>query len=105
MVFQRAMSQFSERSGQFNPCRATTDDNERHQGPAPFRVGLAFGPFEGQENPSADLQRILNGLQSRGRLCPFIMAKILMTSTCREDQGIVWQAAITQDDGALGYID
>ena len=33
------------------------------------------------------------------------MAKILMTSACRENQGIVCQATITQDDGAVGHID
>jgi hypothetical protein len=42
----------------------------------------------------ADLQGIRNGLQSRDRLCPFIMAKILVTSACRDNQGIVGQAAI-----------
>ena len=80
---------FCDCSGQFNTGRSTADDHEVHRRPARFFIVDLFRIFKRHKNPAAQLNRVLEALQSRGQFLPLAMSKIGMSGASRENQIIV----------------
>ena len=57
---ERVVGDLAERAGQLDAGRSAADEHERHPGPSSFGVGLALGGLEGDEDPAADLGRVLD---------------------------------------------
>ena len=51
-------------------------DDERQQRLAPPRIGLALRTFERQQHAAADLERVLERLEARGRRAPLVVPEV-----------------------------
>ena len=61
------------------------------------RVGGVFGFLEGQQDPVADAQRVLDSLQARGKRLPLGMAEIAGATAQRQHEVIEPQGAFLQE--------
>ena len=80
---------FRDRSGHFNASRAAADDDEIHRRSARCFIWRFFGIFERQENPSAQLDRVLETFQSGSKFLPLVMPKVGMSGAGGDDQIVV----------------
>src|SRR5579871_1736113 len=72
------MSDFSQRSSQFDARRPTAYYDKRQERLTLIRVGAAFGLLEGAENTPADRGRILDALKAGRVFLPLGVTKIVM---------------------------
>src|SRR5437763_1449443 len=82
--------------------RPAAHDHESEQRLAPRLVGLALRPLEGQENPAADFERVLETLQARRPGLPVVVAEVAVLRARRQDQVVVRELATPQPDLARG---
>ena len=102
---ERLPGNLSERTRELDPGRTATDDDECEQGLAAGEIGLSFGVLESQQDATANLQRILEVLQSRREAAPLVVAKIGVRRAGGENQVVIAQLAVGQDDAAPGDVD
>ena len=96
---ERVVGDLAERPGQLDAGRPAADEHERHPGPPPVGVGLALGGLEGDEDPPADLGRVLDGLEARRDRGPFRMVEVGVMGPGRDDERVV------RDRAAVGELD
>ena len=82
-----------DRAGHFDPGGAAADDDESEQTPLRSGVGHELGLLEGNQNAAADAGRILDTLQARRIIGPFVVTEIGMHSAGRDHQIIVSNVA------------
>ena len=85
---------FRDRAGHFNASWSATDDDKIHRCLACRFVCCFFGKFEGQKNPSPELNRILKTLQSRREVFPLVVPKIRMPRPGRENEVVIFKYLI-----------
>ncbi len=59
-------------------------------------IDLALGGFVRNQHAAADLNRVLERLQSRRRLQPFVMAKVRVRRTAGDDQVVIRHFTVEQ---------
>ena len=99
---ERVAGDLAERPGELDAGRPAADEDEGHPRPAPLGVGLALGGLEGDEDPPADLGRVLDGLEARRDGRPVVVAEVGVVGAGRDDERVVGdRAAVGQQDLAL----
>ncbi len=86
---QRVVGDLADRSGQLDPGRATTDDDEGHPFRAAHRVRLALRGLEGDEDPAADLDRVIDRLETRRERRPGIVTEVGEAGAGGDDERVV----------------
>ena len=81
----------AERAGELNAGRAAADQHERQQPSLIHRVRFALGLFERQQDAAANRQRIVERLETRRGLAPFVVAEVRMRRAGGDDQVVVRQ--------------
>ena len=71
VALERVVRDLAERPGQLDAGRAAADDDERHPLASPLGIGFALGRLEGDQDPSPDLGRVLDGLEAGRDRGPF----------------------------------
>ena len=69
------------------------------------RIGLALGVLEREQHAAADLQRILERLQSGRERAPLVVAEVGVGRAGGENQVVVGHLAVGQDHAAPGDVD
>ncbi len=95
------MGQAGNRPGQLHAGRAAADDDKGQPALPPALIFLPLRRLKGQQDPAADLQRILHALQGRRKLAPFLPAEIMVPRPGGYNQTIIAQLAIIQDHPPL----
>ena len=90
-----------ERAGEFDAGRPGADDREGQPGRARLGIVLGFGAFECGEDAAADVERIVERLQSRRVRGPVVVAEIRVGGAGREQQGVVVEGAAVGEAQAL----
>ena len=96
---QRVSGDVGERARELHPGRAPTDDREVQPCVAQRGVRRRLGVLECGEHPVADLECILEGLQSRCMACPLVVAEVRMGCAARQHEEVVVMG------GAVGGFD
>ena len=73
---QRVVRDLAERAGELDAGRAAADDDERHPRPPPLGIGLALGGLERDEDPAADLRRVVDRLEARRERRPLVVPEV-----------------------------
>ncbi len=106
IALERVARDLAEGAGELDAGRAAADEHERHPFAAAFRVGLAFGGLERDEDPPADLGRVLDGLEARGERRPLRVVEVAVVRARRDDERVVVdRAAVREQDLALLGVD
>ena len=80
---------FRERARELHAGRTAADNDEGEEPPGGLRIGFLFGGLERQQDPSPDLQRVVQGLEPRGARRPFRMPEVRVGSARRHNQVVV----------------
>ena len=86
---ERLARDLGERAGHLDAGRTAADDDERQQRGALRRIALALGALERQQHAAADLERVLERLQSRRDDPPLVVAEVGVRRAGGEDQIVV----------------
>jgi hypothetical protein len=78
-----------ERPGELDAGRAATDDHEGELAVALGLVSAPLGRLEGEQDPAADHQGVLEALEAGGDRLPLVVAEVGMADARREDQVVV----------------
>ncbi len=106
VVAQRVVGDLAQRAGELHARRPAPDEHERHPRPPLDRVGLAFGGFEGDQDPAPDLRRVVDGLQARRVRRPVLVTEVGVMGAGGDDQRVVGhRAAVREPDLALLGVD
>ena len=89
VALQHRARQLGKRAGQLHAGRPAADDDNGQQLARVRRVGLVLGFLKGQQDPAADAQRVLEGLQAGRKLLPFRVAEVAGATAQREHEIIV----------------
>ena len=98
---QREAGDLGDRARHLDPGRSAADDDEGHQRFAPGRIWLALRLFERRQDAAADVERILQGLQTRRVGRPLVVAEVGVVRAGGEDQVVVREASpviLVEDD-------
>ena len=97
---QREAGDLGDRARHLDSGRSAADDDEGHQRLAPGRIWLAIRLFERRQDAAADVERVLQGLQTRRVGRPLIVAEIGVVRAGGEDQIVVREASriLVEDD-------
>ena len=99
-------------TGDLDPGRATTDDDERQPLVSGRGIGRTFGLLERAEDASAKVHRVGQCLQRARHLLPFVVTEVGRLSPTGQDQAVVVEplaaveddlTAIDVDIGHLGH--
>ena len=74
-----------------------SDDHEREPFPPQRGFALALRRFESQQHAAADLERILNALETRCGLLPLVMTEVVAFAAGRDDQIIVPELLVVDE--------
>src|SRR5580692_1588120 len=88
-IGQDATRDLGQRSREFYPGWAATDDYEIQRLLEASAVCPAFVQFEGQQDPAADFDGIFDGLQAGSERFPFVVAEIGVAGAGGHDQVVV----------------
>ena len=103
---QRLARDLRERPRQLDSCRAAADQHERQQLALPRGIGLALGPLEGKQDPPADVERVLERLQSWRMGRPLGVAEVGVARAGADDQEVVGERRpVGQVDDAAFDVD
>ncbi len=103
---ERVVREVGDRAGQFDARGAGADDHKGQQRLPPYRIGLALGFLERQEDAAANGRSVLDRLQAGRHRLPFVMAEIAVPGARRENQRLVGnRAPIGEAHGTNGGID
>src|SRR5215472_10990322 len=102
---ERRLRQLGERAGELDPGRAAADDYKRQQPPLLCLIVAILGALEGNENAAPHRGGILDALEPRGQRRPLVVAEIGFSSAGRDDQLVVWNAALCGLHRVVGDID
>src|SRR6266542_2937728 len=80
--------------------RAAADQHESQEGPSPAGARFPLGLLEGEEDPSPDLEGILQVLQSRRARLPLLVSEVGMPRSGCEDEEVVSDTTVGHDDVA-----
>ena len=58
----------------------------------------ALRRLEGEQDAAADLERVLQRLESRGEPLPLVVAEVRVARAGGEDEGVVGEGALVEDD-------
>ena len=75
---QRAFGRFGDGAGHLNAGRASANHNESHQAPPLVKVRLVLGALEGKQDATAEIGRVVDGLEPRREDGPIVVAKSSM---------------------------
>ncbi len=73
---QRVVREFGDGAGEFDAGRSGADNDKGQQRRAPFRIGLALGAFECDQDAAPQRGGVLQRLQAGRERLPFVMAEI-----------------------------
>src|SRR6202011_4038267 len=77
------------RPGELDACRATADDDEVQRRMGAGLHHLPLRQLESQQDATANLYRVFDGLQSGREFRPLVVAKIGVSGTGGEDEIVV----------------
>ncbi len=96
------MGDLAERAPELDAGRPAPDEHEGHPRAPALGIGLAFGRLEGDQDPAADLGRVLHRLEPGGERRPLGMVEVGVMGAGRDDQRVVAdRPAVRQQDLAL----
>ena len=105
IALEHAPRNLGERTRHLDARRPAADYHERHP-VRDFRlVDFALSRLVRDQHPPANLDRILERLQTRRRLEPFVVAEVRMRRAGRNDQIVVRHFAIEQMHDLLPCVD
>src|SRR5271165_5607334 len=78
---QRFTRNLRQRPCQLNPGRSVAHDDKRYWPMTAGQRGFAFGELVGQQDATAHLQRVLDGLQPGSEWLPIIMSEVRVRRT------------------------
>ena len=97
VALQRVERDLTERARELDARRAAADDHEHQPGGLDRRVGLALRRLERDQDPPADLRRIVDGLETGRHRGPVLVPEVAVARAGGHDQGVVrHRPAITQ---------
>ena len=102
VALERVVGDLAERARQLDPGRAAADEHERHPRAPPLGIGLALGRLEGDQDPAADLGRVLDGLEPGRDRRPLGMVEVRVMRAGRDDQRVVGDRARRPPGGPRG---
>lgn len=88
---QRGAGQFRDRPCQFHPGRPAADDDKPQQPVALGRIIGVLRSLEGEQNAAPHCGGVLDRLQPRRDLLPFVVTEIRMTGARRDDELVIAQ--------------
>ena len=97
VVDQCLTSDLAQGTRELGAGRPSADDHECHPRTAARWIRFALSCLVCQQDPPANLERILNCLQPRCMAVPGIVAKVRVRRTRREDQVIVSERTLPQE--------
>ena len=89
VALERVVGDLAERARELDAGRPAADHDERHPFAASRRVGLALGGLEGDQDPAADLGRVLDRLEARRERGPVVVAEVRVARAGGDDQRVV----------------
>ncbi len=98
-VRQRMSRDLSQSTCKLHASGATADDDERQQPTLGLPITFSFGAFKGEQDPSANGQRVLHGLESRRVDRPLVVPVVGRPRPCRHNQIVVVEATVAEHDG------
>ena len=101
---ERALRELGNGTGHLHPGRSAADHDEVEKATPLVRIPHRFGTFEGQQNPAAQVGRVVDRLQAGGKGRP-VVAEIGMLGAGRHDEKIERNAASLGDDLPAHRID
>ncbi len=102
---ERVPRDLRQRSGEFDARRPAADDDERQQAALLHGIGLPLRRFESDEHLPANLERVLERLQSRRHLAPRVVPEVRVRDARRDDQVVVRRFAIGEMDDVRLEVD
>ena len=108
-ALERVLGQLGDLPGHFDTGGAGSDDGERQQLLAALRIIGPFGLLEGAQNPSAELQGIVDGLHAGREFGEVVVAEVRLAGAGCDDQavkrGFVAVAEQLRDHALVGQVD
>ena len=102
---QRPPRDLRQRARELDARWAAADHHERRPGPLRLGRGLELGRLERTQDPTADVQRVADSLQSGRVRRPFVVAEIGVGHPGRHDEVVVVEVAIFEEDALLLHLD
>ena len=99
------MGQIADGAGQFHACRSASDDDKSHPRTAAVLVDSTFRRLESQEDPAANLGRVLDRLKTRRKRLPLVVAKVVMPCAGGNNQGVVRLFTVAENHAAAFDVD
>ena len=94
-----------DRSRELDTGRSAADDPERQARAARPVVGLVLGRFEREQDPAAQLQRVLDRLEPGRHVRPLVVAEIGVGRTGREHEVVVGHALAVDREAPRRHVD
>lgn len=95
-----------QRAGHLDPRGAGTHHGEGEPGVAFRRVDVALGSLVGEQHAAPDLERVFQGLETRGSGCPLVMAEITVRRTGGDNEVVVADVrTVLQENCAALHVD
>ena len=89
VVLEHSPRQLGDLPGDLDPGRAAPDDDEGEPPPPLLGVGLELSHLEGPEDPSPQLQRVVDRLHSGHPAGELVVAEEGLTRARRDDQAVI----------------
>ncbi len=102
---ERLTGDLGQRAGHLDACRAAANHDECQQRLAANRVGLALGVLERQQHATADVERVLDRLESGRDRAPLVMPEVGVRRATRDDQIVVGELTVGQHELPAGLVD
>ena len=89
LVAQRIARDLAEGTRELDASRPAADHDEGHPGASSLGVGLAFGPLEGEQDPSPDAERVVDRLETGRQGLPVVVTEPAVPRARRDDEGVI----------------
>ena len=98
---ERLTRDLGERAGHLDARRPAANHHERQQPLAANRIGLALGVLERQQHATADVERVLDRLESGRHRAPLVVPEVGVRRAARDNQIVVGQLAVGQHEPTM----
>ena len=105
VVPEHVVGDLGEGPGQLHAGGPAAHDHERQPAPARFVVRGALRRLEREKDAAADLDGVLDGLESRRAGAPLLVTEVAVARAGGHHQGVVVDGAVFQDDPAVLRVD
>ena len=102
---ERARCQLADLSGQLDPRGAGSDDDDREPSLSLDAFGGRLGHFEGAEDASTKLQRVVDGLHARRVPGELVVTEVRLGDSGGDDQAVVRQLEVVEISRGRGVDD